>query len=91
MRIVRFAPKYLSLGVEHHAISGIDVPVFSVTKTLADLFRNSRLVDRSIAVEGLRAALELRKATPAAIAEAAQQGGAWRTMRPYLEALSFNG
>ena len=28
---------------------------------------------------------------PAAIAEAAQQGGAWRTMRPYLEALSFNG
>lgn len=91
VRIVRFAPKYLSLGVEHHAISGIDVPVFSVTKTLADLFRNSRLVDRSIAVEGLRAALELRKATPAAIAEAAQQGGAWRTMRPYLEALSFNG
>lgn len=91
VRIVRFAPKYLIQGVEHYMISGVDVPVFSVTKTLADLFRNSRLVDRSIAVEGLRAALELRKATPAAIAEAAQQGGAWRTMRPYLEALSFNG
>lgn len=90
VRIVRLAPKYLTQGVEHHAISGVDVPVFSVTKTLADLFRNSRLVDRSIAVEGLRAALELRKATPTAIAEAAQQGGAWRTMRPYLEAMSFN-
>lgn len=41
-----------------------------------DLGRIRRgLVDRSIAMEGLRAALELRKATPAAIAEAAQQGG----------------
>lgn len=43
-------------------ISGIRVPIYSVPKTLADLFRNSRLVERSIAVEGLR------RATPGAIA-----------------------
>ena len=91
VRIVRFAPKYLGEGIEHHRIAGVDVPVYSVAKTLADLFRNGRLVDRSVAVEGLRAALEQRKATPAQIAEAAQQGGAWRIMRPYLESLTFNG
>lgn len=91
VRIVRFADKYLTQGVEHHTISGVDVPIYSVPKTLADLFRNGRLVDRSVAVEGLRAALEQRKANPSDIAEAARAGSAWRIMRPYLEALTFNG
>ncbi|UAB79656.1 AbiEi antitoxin N-terminal domain-containing protein [Erythrobacter sp. SCSIO 43205] len=91
VRIVRFADKYLTQGIEHHTICGIDVPIYSVPKTLADLFRNGKLVDRSVAVEGLRAAVEQRKATPSAIAEAARKGGAWRIMRPYLEALTFNG
>lgn len=90
-RIVRFSDKYLAQGVEWHVISGVDVPIYSVTKTLADLFRNGRLIDRSVAVEGLRATLDQRKATPSEIAEAAVAGGAWRTMRPYLEALTFNG
>ncbi|OJW73697.1 MAG: transcriptional regulator [Sphingomonadales bacterium 63-6] len=91
IRIVRFADKYLTQGVERHRISGVEVPIYSVAKTLADLFRNARLVDRSIAVEGLRSALEQRKASPAEIAEAARAGGAWSIMRPYLEALTFNG
>lgn len=91
VRIIRFADKYLNQGVERYAISGVDVRVFSVTKTLADLFRNGRQVDRSVAVEGLRAAIDQRKASPAQIADAARAGGAWRAIRPYLEALTFNG
>ena len=91
MRIVRFTDRYLREGVEHHVIAGIDVPVYSIPKTLADAFRKSKLVDRSVAVEGLRAAIEQRKATPSAIAEGAKAGGAWKTMRPYLEALTSNG
>lgn len=90
-RVVRFADKYHGQGIELHKISGVDVPIYSIPKTLADLFRNGRLVDRSVAVEGLRAALEQRKARPAEIADAARAGGAWRIMRPYLEALTFNG
>ena len=91
IRIVEFRDKYMQQGIEHHRISGVDVPVFSVTKTLADIFRNSKLVDRSVTVEGLRTALEQRTATPAAIADAAMEAGAWRIMRPYLEALTSNG
>jgi predicted transcriptional regulator of viral defense system len=91
LRIVEFRDRYLQQGVEHHRISGVDVPIFSIPKTLADVFRNPRLVDRSVAVEGLRAALEQRKATPSAIAEAAIAADAWKIMRPYLEALTFNG
>jgi len=91
LRIVRFTESYLRQGIEHYAIAGVDVPVYSIPKTLADLFRNPKLVDRSVAVEGLRAALQQRKAPPGAIAEAAKAGGAWKIMRPYLEALTSNG
>ena len=55
------------------------------------MFRNARLVDRSVAVEGLRAALEQKKAPPSAIADAAMDADAWNIMKPYLEALTFNG
>ena len=91
VRIVRFSAKYLSRGIEHHAIAGTDVPIYSVAKTLADIFRNPRIVDRAIAVEGLRAALEQRKASPGEIADAAVAGGSWKRMQPYLEALTSNG
>lgn len=91
MRMVRFTERYLRQGVENHLIAGLEVPIYSVPKTLADLFRNSKLVDRSVAVEGLRAAIEQRKATPSAIAEGAKAGGAWKVMQPYLEALTSNG
>lgn len=91
MRMVRFTEPYLRQGVEHHMIAGLQVPIYSVPKTLADLFRNSKLVDRSVAVEGLRAAIEQRKATPSAIAQGAKAGGAWKIMQPYLEALTSDG
>ncbi len=91
LRMVRFTEPYLRQGIEHHTIAGVQVPVYSIPKTLADLFRNSKLVDRSVAVEGLRAALQQRKVTPSAIAEGARAGGAWKVMKPYLEALTSNG
>ncbi len=91
IRIVKLRDKYMDQGIEHHRISGVDVPIFSIPKTLADLFRNRKLVDRSVAVEGLRAALDQRKATPGTIAEAAIAGDAWKIMRPYLEVLTSNG
>lgn len=91
IRIVEFRDRYIQQGIEHHMISGTQVPIYSVPKTLADVFRNRRLVDRSVAVEALRAALDQSKATPASIAEAAIAGDAWNIMRPYLEALTSNG
>jgi len=91
VRIVRLADKYRRQGIEHHKIAGVDVPVYSVPKTLADIFRNPRLVDRSVAVEGLRAALDQRKTSAGAIAEAAVAGGVWKRMQPNLEALTFHG
>ncbi|TBR30120.1 MAG: transcriptional regulator, partial [Reyranella sp.] len=50
IRITEFPEKYMTQGVEKHRISGVDVPIFSVVKTLADVFR-SRSVDRSMAID----------------------------------------
>src|SRR3546814_17409671 len=89
-RIVRFTEKYLRQGTEHHKIAGVDVPISSAAKTLADLFRNGRLVDRSVAVEGLRAAIEQHNATQAQIAAAARSGTAARNIIPNLTAPTLN-
>jgi predicted transcriptional regulator of viral defense system len=91
VRIVRFSEKYLRQGIEYHQIAGVGVPIYSIEKTLADAFRNSKLVDRSVAIEALRAALNRKKVSPASIADAAKAGGAWTVMRPYLEALISDG
>ena len=91
LRIVRFRPPYLNYGVEMHWISGVAVPIYSIPKCLADAFRNPKLLDRAVAIECLRNAVSDRKATPAAIAEAARHCGAWNRIRPYLEVISSHG
>ena len=91
IRTVRFREPYFSSGVEKHQMGGATIRMYTVPKTLADAFRNQRLVDRSVAIEALKAAVEQRKATPSAIAEAARTYGAWNQMRPYLETVTSNG
>jgi predicted transcriptional regulator of viral defense system len=91
VRIVRFRQPYLDYGVEQYKIAGVAVPVYSVVKALADAFRNPKLVDRSVAIESLRSTIEQRKASPSDIAQAAMDCGAWKVMRPYLEAITHNG
>ncbi len=72
-------------------MGGATIRMYSIPKTLADAFRNRRLIDRSVAIEALKAAVEQRKATPSAIAEAAHTYSAWNQLRPYLEAVTSNG
>ena len=91
VRIVRFREPYLTNGVETHRIREVEVRVYSIAKTIADAFRNPKLVDRSVAIEAMKAALNARKATAGQLAAAARENGAWNQMRPYLEALTSNG
>lgn len=91
LRIARFPEHALKTGVESHLIEGASVPVFSVAKTLSDVFRYRKIVGINLAIEGLRAALKQRKITPAEIAKQAMDAGVWKYMQPYLEALNFDG
>jgi predicted transcriptional regulator of viral defense system len=91
LRIVRFSEPYLSSGVKTHEVEGVPVRVYEVAKTVADLFRHRKTVGNNVALEGLREALRQRRATPAALARAAQEGRVWTVMRPYIEALTEDG
>ena len=91
IRPVRFREPYYSGDVILHSISELDVPMYTLEKTLADAFRNPKLVDRSVAIEALKGALAEKKSTPSKIAQAAKAYSAWNQMAPYLEALTANG
>ena len=91
IRMVRFREPYYSEGVETHVIGGTKVKMYSSPKSIADAFRNPKLVDRSVAIECLRSALEQKKARPGDLMSAANTFGAGNLMRPYLEALTSNG
>lgn len=91
LRIVRFRSPYLEYGIERYSISGVKVPIYSIPKSLADAFRNPKLLDRAVAIECLRNAVTERKTTPAAIATAARDCGVWKRMQPYLETITSNG
>ena len=91
IRTVRFCERYFSAAKETHKICGVDVPIYSPAKSIADAFRNPKLVDRSVAIESLNSALADRRATPAAMFETAREFGAANIIKPYLEALTANG
>lgn len=91
IRFVRFRDPYLKHGVEFRRIADVEVPVYSIAKSLSDAFRNPKMLDRSVAIECLRNAIRSHKATPSVIAETAKKCGAWKQMRPYLEAIAHDG
>jgi predicted transcriptional regulator of viral defense system len=90
-RFARFPSNYLRTGVERHVIDGVDVPIFGIAKTIADLFRYRRIIGINVALEGLREALRKRKATPAQIARYASDARVWKIMEPYVSALTSDG
>lgn len=98
VEFVRFSGRHLTDGIERHVIEGVSVPVYSPAKTVVDLFRYRRRQGRryrkspglNLALEGLREALRQRKASPAEIARFAREGGAWKVVQPYLEAMTAN-
>jgi predicted transcriptional regulator of viral defense system len=90
-RFAHFPSNQLRVGMERHVIDGVEVPIFGVAKTIADLFRYRRTVGINVALEGLREALRKRKATPAQIAKYASAARVWKTMEPYMSALTSDG
>ena len=88
----------LNAGVKEHLIDGVPVRITTPAKTVVDLFRYRQSAGKryrkspglNLALEGLREALRQRKATPSEIARYAEEGGVWKVVRPYLEAMTAN-
>jgi hypothetical protein len=87
LRIVRFSGAALSEGVEHHTDFGVPVRVYSVAKTVADLFKYRRKLGYPGAVRALRDALLAGLCTPEEILRFGAICHVTRTLEPYLEVL----
>ena len=87
LRIVRFSGEAFTEGVEHHRVEGTAVRVYSVAKTLADLFKHRNKVGIDVAVEALREAWRERRFSMELLDRAARVCRVERVMRPYLEAI----
>ena len=91
IRLLRLTDALLAADVEHVTIEGVDVKVFSVVRTVVDLFRHERLVGLPVAIEGLKETLRSHRAQPGVIAARAEALGAWTKIKPYLETLAADG
>jgi len=87
LKIVRFSGAAFTEGIETHRIEGEKVRVYSVAKTLADLFKHRNKIGLEVALEALREAWREQSFTMEALDRAARICRVERVMRPYVEAI----
>jgi len=87
LQVVRFAGAAFLEGIETHAIEGEKVRIYSVAKTLADLFKHRNKIGLEVALEALREAWRDHRFTMDALDRAARVCRVERVMRPYVEAM----
>ena len=88
LHIVRFSGRALSAGVERHRIEGVEVPVYSVAKTVADCFKYRNKIGLDVAIEALREGLRDRRFTRDDLWAHAKVCRVASTIRPYLETMT---
>jgi predicted transcriptional regulator of viral defense system len=85
VHVVRYSGPAFSEGIELHRIERQPVRVYSVAKTIADLFKARNRVGVEVAVEALREAWRERRFTMPDLDRAARACRVERVMRPYVE------
>lgn len=88
---VRFREPYYSQERTIQKINGVNVQIYSLEKSIADAFRNPKLVDRPVAIEALKTALSEQKSSVSEVYEAAKKYKAIKQMLPVLEVITSNG
>jgi predicted transcriptional regulator of viral defense system len=87
LRIVRFSSESLRFAVVTQRLEGVDVPVFTPAKTVADCFKFRNKIGLDVALEALRGGTRQKKASIDELWAAAKVCRVANVMRPYLESL----
>lgn len=87
LRVVHFSGAAFHEGIEVHRIESRPVRIYSVAKTLADLFKTRYDVGLDVALEALHDAWRHRRFVMADLDRAARACRVERVMRPYIEAV----
>lgn len=87
LEIVRASGEVLTAGVEHIQVEGVNVPIYCVSKTIADCFKHRRHVGEDVAIEALRDALRQRKTTASELMRYAAIDRVTERIAPYIKAM----
>ena len=87
LEIVRATGEVLTAGIERIRVEGVDVPIFSVAKTVADCFKHRRQIGEDVAIEALRDALRQRKTTASELMKYAAIDRVTGRIAPYIKAM----
>ncbi|MBF0244829.1 MAG: AbiEi antitoxin N-terminal domain-containing protein [Planctomycetes bacterium] len=86
-RAVKFSSSSFLYGVEKRTLSGMEVRVYSLAKTIADCFKFRNKIGLEVATEALKESWQKRLVTVDALTEAAEVNRVRNVMRPYVEAV----
>ncbi len=88
LRVVRMSGASLSDGIGTRRIDGVEVPVFSAEKTVADCFKFRNKIGLDVALEALRDGWSRGLLSMEALARRAEVDRVANVMRPYLESVA---
>lgn len=87
LRIARMGETAFAHAVVERHQDGVKLRLFTLEKTLTDLFKFRNKLGPHLAVDALRTALSKQRIDLAALSESARINRVERVMRPYVEAL----
>lgn len=90
IRVARLGGPAFTEGVEVHVLENVKVHIYSLEKTLADLFKFRNKIGPHIAVDALRSALAEHDVNMRRLWHFARLCRVERVMRPYVDALLPN-
>lgn len=88
LRVARLGGAAFTEGVEIHSIENVKVRIYTLEKTLADLFKFRNKIGPHIAVDALRTALAEESVNLKKLWHYARLCRVERVMRPYVDALA---
>ena len=86
LRMVRFSGAALTEGVGHYPVEGVQVPIYTPAKTVADCFKYRHKIGLEVALEALREGLRQRAFTADELWHYAKVCRVANVLRPYWEA-----
>ena len=88
IRLVWYSGAAFVEGVEQHPVSGQQVKVYSIAKTIADCFKYRNKIGVDVGIEALREAWTQKRVTMRELYHFGKICRVEKVMRPYLESLS---
>jgi len=87
IRIVRFSENAYGDGIEQSIMDGVEVPVYSIPKTVADCFKYRNKIGLDVAIEALKDVIHGQRTSIDDLIHFAEVSRVREVMRPYMEAL----